>query len=162
MNNLVKPILIAIILVSSASKVLAHTELVSTSPAADSIVLTQPKNISLTFSEPPILAGSYIQIEQSASKIDSKTKAIQKGNQLMIAWPTQIVPGLVTIKWRAVADDGHVSNGTFDFTYQQAVPSKTPNVTKPDSASRDIAVRVFAIAFIFLIVGIAITTRRKK
>ena len=149
-------------LMLSSPNVLAHTELVSTSPAANTSVNVHPQNISLTFSEAPILAGSYIQVEQASSDFVYKPQPQLNGNKLVIPWPAQITPGQVSVKWRAVADDGHVSNGSFAFTFQQASDTEGSVALEVDNTARDIAVRGAGIALVILLIGIVATTRRKK
>ena len=152
----------AIISISSPSA-FAHTELLSTSPIAGQTLTVQPSEITLTFSEAPILAGSYIQVQQKASNLISKPKAALDGTSLVIPWPPEITPGTVQVNWRAVADDGHVENGSFAFTYKQSVPSESPK-TEPasDNSTRNVAGIAAGIALLVLIIGIGATSRRKK
>lgn len=103
--------------VSSAS---AHTELLSTSPAADSDVNASQETISLTFAEPPLVDGAAIVVINSSGDIlDSPAPALD-GASLYIPWPADLTPGKVTVQWRATADDGHVESGEFVFNYTAA------------------------------------------
>lgn len=103
--------------ISSAS---AHTELLSTSPAADSDVNTSQETISLTFAEPPLVDGAAIVVMNSSGDIlDSPAPALD-GASLYIPWPADLTPGNVTVQWRATADDGHVLSGEFVFNYTAA------------------------------------------
>lgn len=160
---LTKVALVGAILVFSSPNAFAHTELVSANPAANSIVAAAPENISLTFSEAPILAGSYIQVEQDQAKLVSKPKTVLDGTSLVIPWPADITPGQVKVSWRSVADDGHVEVGSFEFTYKQATVSQSPaENTTSNNSTRDIAGLAAGIALVILIIGILATTRRKK
>ena len=103
--------------VSSAS---AHTELLSTSPAAGSDVNASQETISLTFAEPPLVDGAAIVVMNSSGDIlDSPAPALD-GASLYIPWPADLTPGKVTVQWRATADDGHVLSGEFVFNYTAA------------------------------------------
>ena len=103
--------------VSSAS---AHTELLSTSPAADSDVNASQETISLTFAEPPLVDGAAIVVMNSSGDIlDSPAPALD-GASLYIPWPADLTPGNVTVQWRATADDGHVLSDEFVFNYTAA------------------------------------------
>jgi methionine-rich copper-binding protein CopC len=103
--------------ISSAS---AHTDLISTSPAADSDVNASQETISLTFAEPPLVDGAAIVVMNSSGDIlDSPAPALE-GASLSIPWPADLTPGKVTIQWRATADDGHVLSGEFVFNYTAA------------------------------------------
>lgn len=103
--------------VTSAS---AHTDLVSTSPTADSDVLAAQDTISLTFSEPPLVDGAAIVVMNSSGDIlDSPAPALD-GASLSIPWPADLSTGKVTVQWRATAQDGHVESGEFVFNYTAA------------------------------------------
>jgi len=103
--------------ISSAS---AHTDLVSTSPTADSDVNASQESISITFSEPPLVDGAAIVVMNSTGDIlDSPAPALE-GASLSIPWPADLTPGKVTIQWRATADDGHVLSDEFVFNYTAA------------------------------------------
>jgi len=103
--------------ISSAS---AHTELLSTSPAADSDVNASQETISLTFAEPPLVDGAAIVVMNSSGDIlDSPAPALD-GASLYIPWPADLTPGNVTVQWRATADDGHVLSDEFVFNYTAA------------------------------------------
>jgi methionine-rich copper-binding protein CopC len=98
----------------------AHTDLVSTSPAADSDVLAAQDTISLTFSEPPLVDGAAIVVMNSSGDIlDSPAPALD-GASLSIPWPADLSTGKVTVQWRATAQDGHVESGEFVFNYTAA------------------------------------------
>ncbi|MGA0002480.1 MAG: copper resistance CopC family protein [Candidatus Nanopelagicales bacterium] len=98
----------------------AHTDLVSTSPTKDSDVLAAQDTISLTFSEPPLVDGAAIVVMTSAGDIlDSPAPALD-GASLSIPWPADLTTGIVTVQWRATAQDGHVESGEFLFNYTAA------------------------------------------
>ena len=101
----------------------AHTELVSTSPAADSDMNVTQESISITFSEPPLVDGAAIVVMNEAGEIlDSPAPALD-GSSLSIPWPADLTPGKVTVSWRASADDGHVISDEFSFRYTAAAES---------------------------------------
>ena len=105
------------------SAVSAHTELVSTSPEADSEVNVAGEIISLTFGEPPLADGAAIVIvNESGETLMTPTPTLE-GATLSIPWPMDLSPGKVTVQWRARADDGHVLNGEYTFNYTAAAES---------------------------------------
>jgi len=103
--------------ISSAS---AHTDLVSTSPAADSDVNASQATISLTFAEPTLVDGAAIIVKNSNGDILDSPAPTLDGSTLSIPWPMDLTPGQVTIEWRATGDDGHVLSGDFGFNYTAA------------------------------------------
>jgi methionine-rich copper-binding protein CopC len=100
------------------SPVAAHTELASTSPKANSTVTTAPSVIQLTFNEAPLPDGSQVALTDSKGNAIETEPAQVDGETVTVLWPIDMPTGLITVNWRAVADDGHVVQGTFDFTYQ--------------------------------------------
>ena len=130
MTNFLKPqqIISAILLAgfgifAALSPAAAHTDLVRTSPAADSQVNAAQETISLTFSEPPLVDGAAIVVMTSEGDIlDSPAPALD-GASLSIPWPSDLIPGNVTVQWRATAQDGHVESGEFVFNYTAAAES---------------------------------------
>ena len=98
----------------------AHTDLVSTSPAADSDVLAAQDTISLTFSEPPLVDGAAIVVMNSSGDILDSPAPSLDGASLSIPWPADLTTGKTTIQWRATAQDGHVESGEFVFNYTAA------------------------------------------
>ena len=103
--------------ISSAS---AHTDLVSTSPVADSDVNASQESISLTFAEPMLLDGAAIVIVDSTGATLDSPAPTQDGASLSIPWPADLTPGKVTVQWRATAADGHVLSDEFVFNYTAA------------------------------------------
>ena len=162
-RSLAKIGLIGVLLAIAMPNATAHTELISTIPAAASVVSEKPQKIVLAFSEAPILAGSFIQIEQPSGEVLGKEKPQLAGASLVIPWLTSIKPGVVIVRWRAVADDGHVSIGSFDFTYQKASSGESLAPVVESNNSSQVSARWAAgIVLIILLAGISATTRRRK
>jgi methionine-rich copper-binding protein CopC len=103
--------------ISSAA---AHTDLVSTSPAADSDVNAAQEFISITFAEPMLMEGAAIVVIDSTDTTLESPAPTQEGATLSIPWPAGLTPGLVTVQWRATGADGHVLNDEFTFNYTAA------------------------------------------
>jgi copper resistance protein C len=118
----------------------AHTDLVSTSPAADSDVLAAQDTISLTFSEPPLVDGAAIVVvDSSGATLESPAPTLE-GASLSIPWPAELATGNVTVQWRATAQDGHVESGEFVFNYTAAAEggmAPSPAASTDPSASAD-------------------------
>ena len=130
----------------------AHTELVSSNPVANSTIQNAPEAISLTFSEPPLAAGAYIDVQQPQGQTIASVTPIVSNKTLSVPWPSSIKPGTVAIIWRAVADDGHVSNGGFRFNYIQASTDQVV-INKGSSNGR----KTGAIIFLAFLLGSGFT-----
>ena len=101
----------------------AHTDLVSTSPAASTDVNVSQESISITFSEPPLIDGAAIVVMNKAGDTLDSPAPTLAGATLSIPWPTDLTPGEVLVTWRATADDGHVLSNEFSFKYTAAAES---------------------------------------
>jgi methionine-rich copper-binding protein CopC len=117
----------------------AHTDLVGTSPAADSDVLAAQETISLTFSEPPLVDGAAIVVMTSEGDILDSPAPELEGASLSIPWPADLTTGMTTVQWRATAQDGHVESGEFVFNYTAAAeggmaPSPAASAVPTESA----------------------------
>jgi methionine-rich copper-binding protein CopC len=109
---------------TSASSAQAHTELTSTSPAADAQVAA-PLPIKLTFGEAPILEGSSIVLADAEGVQYSAEPLTLEGNTLVGNWPTDLPVGYTKVYWRAVSDDGHVVTGDYNFYYSAAAAEQS-------------------------------------
>jgi methionine-rich copper-binding protein CopC len=136
----------------------AHTDLVSTSPAADSDVLAAQDTISLTFSEPPLVDGAAIVVMNSSGDILDSPAPSLDGASLSIPWPADLTTGKTTIQWRATAQDGHVESGEFVFNYTaaaeggiapspaaSAMPSESPEPMMTAMATPEVVAMPLAI-----------------
>ena len=132
--------------VSTAS---AHTDLVSTSPAANSDVNVAQENISLTFAEPTLVDGAAIVVvTEAGDMLDSPAPELE-GATLSIPWPIELTPGVVTVQWRATGDDGHVLSGEFVFNYTAAAesgPAPSPETSEIAMPSKSAEPTITAVA----------------
>jgi methionine-rich copper-binding protein CopC len=132
-------LLVALGIFAPMTSASAHTDLVSTSPTADSDVLAAQDTISLTFSEPPLVDGAAIVVvDPSGATLESPAPALE-GASLSIPWPSDLSTGKVTVQWRATAQDGHIESGEFVFNYTAAAeggmaPSPAASAVPTDSA----------------------------
>jgi len=121
------------------SSVSAHTDLVSSSPAADSDVNAAQEFISITFAEPMLMEGAAIVVVDSTDTTLESPAPTQEGATLSIPWPVGLTPGLVTVQWRATGADGHVLSDEFTFNYTAAAeggmaPSPATSTIPTESA----------------------------
>ena len=132
-------LLAGIAIFAPISSVSAHTDLVSSSPAAGSDVNAAQEFISITFAEPMLMEGAAIVVVDSTDTTLESPAPTQEGATLSIPWPVGLTPGLVTVQWRATGADGHVLSDEFTFNYTAAAeggmaPSPAASTIPTESA----------------------------
>ncbi|MCM3729462.1 copper resistance protein CopC [Neobacillus cucumis] len=161
----------------------AHTELTSSNPAANQVVIEDQKQIVLTY-EGKIESLSTMTLVKDGQEIPFD-HVTPKDNQLIGIISTPLENGSYTIKWSIAGEDGHPITGEIPFTVQKEVKEElkaetkqpvTPKKEEPkkadvkqnktDNPSRDnisnmntiIVVSVVVILFI----GLFLLFRRKR
>lgn len=99
-----------------ATPVLAHTDLVKSSPAADSTVAA-PKTIVLTFSEKITPAFSSFDLAMDdGMKATAATAVSADGKTVTLTPRGGLMAGAYKLNWRAAAaEDGHKTEGVLSF-----------------------------------------------
>ena len=97
----------------------AHLKLMRTAPAADATLESPPAQLQLWFSEEPLLPLSGITLTGPKGVV--KLDALKAGPErsLVVAIGTAgapLEPGAYRIGWKAAGDDGHVAQGSVNFT----------------------------------------------
>jgi methionine-rich copper-binding protein CopC len=114
----------------------AHTELVSADPAVNSRIDILPSNIALTFAEELIVIGNSNSIsasDETGNELTSGESEIS-GAVLSIKLAGSEVTGVIKVIYRAVAADGHVITGNYEFTVSPVVTSETATRTAEEIA----------------------------
>ena len=94
----------------------AHAALQSSTPAADSTV-GSPKNIELHFSEALSPKLTRITLKSGDGATQPITLIEPKDPASVTVMPnTSLSKGQYTVSWSVVADDGHKTQGSFNFT----------------------------------------------
>jgi methionine-rich copper-binding protein CopC len=133
----------------------AHTELVSADPAVNSTLEILPSNIALTFAEALIVIGDanlISAIDETGKELTSGEPEIS-GAVLSIKLDGSQVTGVIKVVYRAVAADGHVITGDYQFTVSPVVTSETATRTAEESAPITQSENQISI---YLIIGAAI------
>lgn len=114
----------------------AHTVLVSTDPAIDSTIIALPSTVSLTFADELVALGDSNSISITDEKGMELTsgKAEVSGAVLSIKSDGSEVTGVIKVDYRAVAADGHVITGDYQFTVSPLNLSETATRTSEESA----------------------------
>ena len=147
----------------------AHTALVSADPAVNSTIDILPSTIALTFAEELISIGN----SNSISAIDETGKELTSGEPeisgavLSIKLADSEVTGVIKVVYRAVAADGHVITGDYQFTVSPVVTSETATRTAEESApitqsENQISIYLIIGAAIFVGGGLSLFFIRKR
>ena len=97
----------------------AHASLVSASPAPGSTVKASLDTARLHFNE-ALEAGSTLAIYgQNFQALDGVQVSLA-GQDLLAKMPAPLAAGTYTMQWTAVSDDGHTSQGSYQFGVRAA------------------------------------------
>ena len=101
---------------TAAGAAQAHARLMSSSPAAGATGAA-PAEITLKFSEAPMAKFSRLELTDAAGgAVPVKPAKAADRDTLAVAPDAPLKPGVYKVKWRAVADDMHRTQGGFSFT----------------------------------------------
>lgn len=95
---------------------LAHAELVDSNPAPGQVLTEFPDEIRLEFNEPVSLSSTFTIFDREfkeipvSVEIDLNTDNIMTGRQVEIT-----EPGVYTVQWLIISQDGHPIDGSFSF-----------------------------------------------
>jgi copper transport protein len=112
----------------------AHSSLESSDPPDGSRVETAPEAITLTFSEPPDLKLSTVQVlDQTGADVQTNAPKTQgEPRSIAVRLSEELPDGTYTVTWRVVSQvDGHTTAGTFAFGV-----GVEPTAALPPSASQ--------------------------
>ncbi len=108
--------LAAALAVAVASPALAHTRLVSSTPAANAKV-SAPRTITLTFNERLVPSFSKFELSMPAHgmAVPVETAVSRDGKHIVGTLDAPLMKGAYRISWTAAGADGHKMTGTLDF-----------------------------------------------
>jgi methionine-rich copper-binding protein CopC len=116
-------VLAAALLVGAAAPALAHASLVSAEPPAGSTVPASPAELRLTF-DAPLSFDSRLVLYAEGFQAVAGLAAVVEGPVLTAAVPNRLAAGTYTVQWMAVSQDGHTTQGSYQFGV--APPARPP------------------------------------
>jgi methionine-rich copper-binding protein CopC len=115
----------------------AHSELVSSTPAAGDNLDTAPTTVTLNFSEELDPDGSSFTVKDAdGHEVGSGDVDLTVADRNVMNGNVTITdPGVYTVEYEVVAADGHASGGTISFGYNadESIPDPTSE-EEPDTA----------------------------
>lgn len=107
----------------SAIPASAHSQLISTNPAAESILKSSPKTIELTFSENvETTFGSLRLYNDAGERISTSSPELRAGNIVRVK-PPKLEKGTYVVAWNVVSADSHPIRGAFTFSVNSPTTS---------------------------------------
>ncbi|MBX6390290.1 MAG: copper resistance protein CopC [Frankia sp.] len=119
------------IVVAAAGPASAHSQLVSSSPAAGEQLAASPSAVELRFSQDLLTVGTVVIVADTAGATWTSGDPTVAGAVLTAPLKEDLPSGSYQIRWRVVSADGHPVSGAIPFTVgtpapgQAAMPSAT-------------------------------------
>jgi methionine-rich copper-binding protein CopC len=163
------PLLIALATILPAAPAHAHAKLMSTSPVAGSGVAAPP-TVTLRYDDVVELPPGALRITgPHGNKVplheqqpDSKTLAGRLAGDLE--------PGRYRVRWRIVADDGHIESGTFAFVVRAggkhaaaaAVPARGSLPSRHGGGTAAVVLTLLLSLVTIAAIGVGVVRLRKQ
>jgi copper transport protein len=114
----------------------AHAALIATEPGQGTVVTTVPATVSLTFSEPVVVAPGGIQVfgPSGAEVGDGHATHLGSARTVGVRLAHQLHQGTYTVSWRVISADSHPVVGAFTFSVghpTEALPGRAPPAAQP-------------------------------
>jgi len=113
-------VLCAALFIAVPTNAFAHGEMVQSSPAADSNVLTAPAEVSIEFDSKLQTIGdaniNLITVTDNQGQIISSPLSVVEGAKISTRLQLTDITGLVLVHYRIVSEDGHPVEGDYSFT----------------------------------------------
>lgn len=108
----------------------AHTSLTGATPAKGSTVARPPARIVLGYADPVRFPGVVVLDAHGGHHESGKARAA--GNKVTEQVAGALAPGVYTVGWRVVSEDGHPVTGEYRFT---VAAGASPSASLPVSAA---------------------------
>jgi methionine-rich copper-binding protein CopC len=118
-GRFVATVAVLILALVGASGVAAHADLIASEPAAGSTVAGSPSTIRLTFSQ-PLKRTSQIELFTGQFQPVTGLTTVVAGSEMRAVLGQPLAPATYTVQWTAVSDDGHSTEGSYQFAVTQA------------------------------------------
>jgi methionine-rich copper-binding protein CopC len=118
--------------VATAAPAQAHTTLTWSDPGKGKTVTASPAQLRLTFADPVRFPGVVLTDAKGGHHESGKPSAVD--NHVVEQVAGVLPPGVYTVGWRVVAEDGHPVTGKFTFTLK-GEPTGTSSSSAPSPAS---------------------------
>ncbi len=134
------------LLAGPATPAAAHAELVSSSPAPNSVVASAPNQVVLSFTEgvTPINDRVHV-IAPDGSKADTG-EARSSGDQLIIPLKPGLPTGTFLVNYRVLSTDSHPVGGAFSYSVGAPSPGGAPAASDQTQSTSQLVETLFPAA----------------
>ena len=98
----------------SSPLALAHAKLTHSKPPAGASIGEVPSQLTLTFSAP--LHLTYVALAPTSGEVIKLEIPSKRANAVHALPLPVLLPAVYTVEWRALSSDGHIMNGSWQFT----------------------------------------------
>jgi len=115
----------------------AHAALVAATPVADSTIGQPPKTIRIRFDQIPDPKFNAITLLDTSGKVIAGGAATAEAGDPSVVEVTldgKLTPGLYTVAWQVLANDGHLTKGNYSFTLANGLGPAPPLDPQPIGA----------------------------
>jgi len=107
-----------IVAATVSSTAFAHAHLANSDPAAGAVLVAAPAAVTIAFTEPLEPAfSSIVVVDGDGRTVSSGRARIDASNRKRMTMPLAALgTGAYTVKWVAVATDGHRTQGAYGFS----------------------------------------------
>ncbi len=115
----------------------AHVALVAATPVPGSTIGQPPKMIRIRFDQVPDPKFNEITLLDTSGKSIAGGAATAEPGDPSVGQVTvnaKLVPGLYTVAWQALANDGHLTKGNYSFTFSGGLGPAPPPEPQPIGA----------------------------
>lgn len=160
----------SLILAVTTTPAIAHTKLISSDPAAGSLVDSWPAEISLTFDEDLITVGgeksNFLVVNNAVGDQISADDEELNGSQITVSLDPNTITGPVLVYYRVVSADGHPVEGEYTFNFGTIAEGSeiAEGVQNEEKSKYPISIYIATALFITtsLFFGIYAYRRRKR
>ncbi|GAA1757010.1 copper resistance CopC/CopD family protein [Luedemannella helvata] len=148
---------LVVVLLGPAAPASAHATLLSTSPAANSVVSQPPAAVLLTFSEPVSPIAGKLRVTGPDGRADAGEPRVEGTNVYLNLGPNT-PNGTYLVTYRVISADGHPVVGAFTFSIGAPSPGGPPAEAEEAATSPVVTtlfpiVRYIGYAGLLLLVG---------
>jgi methionine-rich copper-binding protein CopC len=166
MRKLLSLFLISFLVILTVPSSSAHVEIVSSFPERYTNVNPIPSEVWIQFSgELQTLDGEAV---NSLEVIDSTGYAMNLGDpviegaKISSKISDQSAPGVFTVNYRVVGDDGHVIEGDYTFKASPDYAEAVPTTTSADDKSSSLNVGGIVLVFFLIVFAVGYIINEKK